>query len=222
MDWQEDHRFLKTAFDTSLVCDGVRSEIQFGHIRRSNHRGSPVEKARFETCNHKFSDLSEQNFGVALLNDSKYGLSVEEGSMRLSLHKGGCRPDEAGDKGLHACRYALLPHAGGFSAEAVVRPAYAFNYRPIETTGEACAPLVCVDDENVIIETVKPCEDRQRAYILRLYEAAGGWSRAKLRFSHPVKALYECSMLEEEERPLDPDEALTFTPFKIRTVKVVY
>ena len=222
MDWQEEHRFLKAAFDTALICDGVRSEIQFGHIRRSNHRGTPVEKARFETCNPKYSDLSEQNFGVALLNDSKYGLSVEEGSIRLSLHNGGVRPDDQGDKGVHRCRYALLPHAGGFSAEAVIRPAYAVNYRPVETAGGDSAPLVSVDDANVIIETVKPCEDRQRAYILRLYEAAGGYSRARLSFSHPVKALYECDMLEEEEKPLDPGEALSFTPFRIRTVKVVY
>ncbi|MBQ8952575.1 MAG: alpha-mannosidase, partial [Clostridia bacterium] len=173
-------------------------------------------------CNHKYSDLSEQNFGVTLLNDSKYGLSVEEGSMRLSLHKGGVRPDDQGDKGIHICRYAILPHAGGFSSEAVIRPAYEFNYRPVEATGEAAAPLVSVDSADVIVETVKPCEDRQRAYILRLYEAAGGYSRAKLTFSHAVKALYECDMLEEEQVPLDPAEALVFTPFKIRTVKVVY
>ena len=222
MDWQEEHRFLKAAFDTALHCDGVRSEIQFGHIRRSNHRGTPVEKARFETCNHKYSDLSEQNFGVALLNDSKYGLSVEEGSMRLSLHKGGVRPDDQGDKGAHRCRYAILPHAGGFSAEAVVRPAYEFNYRPVEAAGEAAPSLARVDCPDVIIETVKPCEDRQRAYILRLYEAAGGYSRARLTFSHPVKALYDCDMLEEEKETLDPSAPLVFTPFKIRTVKVVY
>ena len=222
IDWQEDHRFLKTAFDTSLICDGVRSEIQFGHIRRSNHRSTPVEKARFETCNHKYSDLSEANFGIALLNDSKYGLSVNEGSMRLSLHKGGIRPDDHGDKGVHVCRYAILPHAGGFSAETVVRPAYAFNYRPVEAVGEASEALVRVDCPDVIVETVKPCEDSQRAYILRLYEAAGGYSRAKLSFSHEVKALYECNMLEEEQKRLEPGEALVFTPFKIRTVKVVY
>ena len=74
----------------------------------------------------------------------------------------------------------------------------------------------------MIIETVKPCEDRQRAYILRLYEAAGGYSRARLTFSHPVKALYDCDMLEEEKEALDPSAPLVFTPFKIRTVKVVY
>ena len=223
IDWQEEHRFLKAAFDTAMLADGVRSEIQFGHIRRSNHRSTPWERAKFETCNHKYSDLSEENFGVALINDCKYGISVNEGSMRLSLHKGGMRPDALGDKGLHRMRYALLPHDGPFGAESVIRPAYAFNDPPFPVeNGLALPPLVTVDHPNVIVETVKPCEDAQRAYILRLYEAAGGSCRAGLRFSHPVKSLSECSMLEEEEKPLNAGDPLVFTPFRIITLKVRY
>ena len=111
---------------------------------------------------------------------------------------------------------------GGFSAENVVRPAYLFNYRPLEAGAGVPESLANVDVANVIIETVKPCEDRQRAYILRLYEAAGGYSRARLTFSHPVRALYECNMLEEELTALKPDEPIVFTPFKIRTIKVAY
>ena len=223
MEWQDDHRFLKVAFDTSLHCDGVRNEIQFGCIRRSNHRSTSVEKARFEICNHKYSDLSEANYGISLLNDSKYGVSVQEGSMRLSLHKGGLRPDDHGDHGVHHCRYAILPHAEGFHAQSVVRPAYAFNYLPVAVEGGAEIETLCrVDDPNVIIETVKPCEDKQNAYILRLYEAVGGYGRVKLTFSHPVRALYDCNMLEEEQSQLDPEDGIVFEPFKIRTIKVVY
>ena len=143
--------------------------------------------------------------------------------MRLSLHKGGMRPDDKGDKGLHACRYALLPHNAPFGAESVIRPAYAFNYVPVITEGDASLPSLCqVNDPNVIIETVKPCEDAQNAYIIRLYEAAGSYSRTVLSFSHEVKALYECNMLEEEQKELDVSAPLVFTPFKIRTLKVVY
>lgn len=222
IDWQEEHRFLKTAFDTSLHCDGVRNEIQFGYIRRSNHRSTETEKARFEICNHKYSDLSENSYGIALLNDSKYGLSVQEGSMRLSLHKGGVRPDKLGDKGRHYCRYALVVHDGAFGAESVIQPAYAFNYSPVVHTGaEETQSLVKVGASNVIIETVKPCEDAQNAYILRLYEAAGDYARTALTFDHPVKAVYDCNMLEEEKSAIDPAE-LTFKPFQIRTIKICY
>ncbi|MBR2949520.1 MAG: alpha-mannosidase [Lachnospiraceae bacterium] len=222
MDWQEEHRFLKAAFDTSLHADGVRNEIQFGCIRRSNHRSTDTEKARFEICNHKYSDLSENSYGIALLNDCKYGLSVNEGSMRLSLHKGGMRPDLEGDKGIHRCRYAILPHIGGFAAENVVRPAYQFNYEPVVQSGCAeKASLVKTDAANVIVETVKPCEDAQNAYILRLYEAVGDWVSTKLAFGHDVKALRLCNMLEEEQGDAKCD-GLVFRPFEIKTVKVYY
>ena len=223
IDWQEEHRLLKAVFDTALHADGMRSEIQFGHIRRSNHRSTDWDRAKFEVCNHKYSDLSEENYGVALLNDCKYGISVNEGSMRLSLHRGGTRPDAQGDKGRHRLRYALLPHDGPFGAETVIRPSYAFNYPPLPVeSGFVSAPLVTVDQPNVIIETVKPCEDTQRAYILRLYEAAGSYCRAGLRFSHPVKAVHVCNMLEEEQEPVNTGDPLVFTPFHITTLKVCY
>jgi len=228
--WQEVHRFLKTAFDTVLVADCARHEIQFGHIRRSNHRSTSEEKARFEVCNHKFTDLSEGGFGIALLNDCKYGISVEEGSMRLSLHKGGNRPDREGDRGRHLCRYALLPHNGGFSVENVVRPAYAFNYPPLVKKGKGTLfPLATVDAPNVIAETVKPCEDADFAYILRLYEAAGAYTHATLSFSHSLRGVTLTNMLEESqcELPLAQDETgvcvrMTFRPFEIKTLRVAY
>ena len=212
---------LKAAFDTSILADGVRNEIQFGYIRRSNHRSTSEEKAKFEICNHKYSDLSESSYGVALLNDCKYGLSVYEGSMRLSLHKGGLRPDDTGDHGLNVFRYAILPH-GAFSAERVVAPAYAFNYAPVVIEGRLnMPPLVSVAHANVIVETVKPCEDAQSAYILRLYEAAGDWTRTSLRFARKPDAVIECNMLEDELAQVNPDD-LVFEPFRIRTFKVVY
>lgn len=222
MNWQEEHHFLKAAFDTSLHCDDLRSEVQFGCIRRTVHRSTDIEKARFEICNHKYSDLSEPHYGIALLNDCKYGLSANEGSMRLSLHKGGIRPDIAGDKGRHICRYAILPHCESFGAKSVVEPAYAFNYHPLIQPGTYEAPaFVTADADNVVIETIKPCEDTERAYILRLYEATSDYAVARLSFAHPVRKLVLCNMLEEEEKPLEKLE-LTVKPFQICTLKVCY
>ncbi|MBE5767209.1 MAG: alpha-mannosidase [Clostridiales bacterium] len=222
MDWQEEHRFLKAAFDTDLHADSMRSEIQFGSIRRSNHRSTDKEKARFEVCNHKYSDMSENSYGIAILNDCKYGISCENGSMRLSLHKGGMLPDSKGDKGLHRCSYAILPHAGAFAAENVIRPAYAFNYAPVVVEGEAdAASLLAVDKANIIVETVKPCEDAQNAYILRLYEAAGDWTTASVSIAHAYADAKECNMLEENEKDIDLAK-ITFRPFEIKTIKIVY
>ena len=72
-----------------------------------------------------------------------------------------------------------------------------------------------------MIETVKPCEDAQKAYILRIYDAAGDYTRTALRFSHPLSAVYECNMLEEEITAVNPAE-ITLRPFEIKTLKVCY
>lgn len=225
IDWQDNHRFLKTSFDTSIQTDGVRQEIQFGYLRRPNHRNTSLEKAKFEVCNHKYTDLSELRYGISLFNDCKYGISVYEGSMRLSLHKGGCRPDEYGDKGIHECTYALYPHIGEFSGETVVQPAYALNIPPISVSGSLPLPaLLQADTSNIIVESIKPLEETQLAYLLRIYECEGSTVNTTLHFSHPVKHAELTNMLEETQEilPAAQDIHLTFRPFEIKSLKIYY
>jgi len=224
MDWNDDHRFLKTAFDTSIRTDEARFEVQFGCIKRSVNRSTDIEKARFEVSNQKYTDLSETRYGVAILNDCKYGISVQEGSLRLSLHKGGNRPDVTGDHGVHSCTYSFLPHAGGFSAENVVQPAYCLNFRPVELMGEQVQPsLVEITGGNVLCETVKPCEDGEKAFILRLYECEGGYAESAVRIPG-AREIIETNLLEDEqgEAVSGGELRLVFHPFEIRTLKVYY
>ena len=225
MDWQDDHRFLKAAFDTNIHTDYASQEIQFGYIRRATNRNTSVEKARFEVSNHKYTDLSETRYGAAVLNDSKYGISVEGSSMRLSLHKGGCMPDYRGDKGIHTCVYAFLPHLGSMDAVNVVRPAYLLNEKPLPVKGNmALDSFARVEAENVIIETVKPAEDARKAFVLRLYEAEGTQTATKLSFGVPVEQVEETNMLEETLIVLGTglEVELAFKPFEIKTLLVNY
>ena len=67
--WQDDHRFLKTAFDTSVQSRFARNEVQFGYIERATYRNTSWEKAKFEVSNHKYTDLSEPGYGVAVLKN---------------------------------------------------------------------------------------------------------------------------------------------------------
>ncbi|MCL6457627.1 MAG: hypothetical protein K6T85_06435 [Gorillibacterium sp.] len=225
MDWQDDHRLLKTAFATSIHTDFARQEVQFGYLRRPTTRNTGEEQAMFEVLNHKYSDLSETRYGVALLNDCKYGISVKDGEMSLTLHKGGLRPDFRGDKGTHECTYAFYPHNEGYSAAAVIHPAYELNCRPLIVKGEYDAtPLARVNADNIIIESVKPCEDAERAFILRLYEAEGTYTRTQLCLGYDVRAVHLTNMLEEEIEALagTDENELVFRPFEIKTVKVSY
>lgn len=230
MDWQEEHRFLKTAFDTSIHADYASQEVQFGFIRRVTNRNTSIEKAKFEVSNHKYTDLSESRYGVAVLNDCKYGISVLDGQMRLSLHKGGCRPDYRGDKGVHECIYALRPHPGSLSAGEVVRPAYLLNEKPLIVEGSLfMESLMEVGTDHVIVETVKPLEQGEnslgeRAFVLRLYEAEGAADTVTLRFGIPVKGLAITNMLEEVQKDCGAAQelVLSFRAFEIKTVKVSY
>lgn len=227
IDWNDDHRLLKTAFDTNILTDSASHEVQFGFVRRPTTRSTDLEKAKFEVSNQKYTDLSEAGYGIALLNDCKYGISAEDGSLRLTLHKGGCRPDYRGDKGHHLCTYSFLPHEGRMGAENVIYPAYELNYEPITAAGRLeLDPLVRVEAANVIPETIKPCEEEeQRAFIVRLYEAVGSYTHTSL-FAQGAKKLQLVDLLED---PLEPAEessgdtmALTMKPFEIKTVKVFY
>ena len=201
IDWQDDHRFLKTAFDTAIHTDYASQEIQFGYIRRVTNRNTEIEKAKFEVSNHKYTDLSDTRYGAAVLNDCKYGISVKDSQMRLSLHKGGCMPDYRGDKGIHECIYSFLPHMGSLSAENVIQPAYLLNVRPLVLNGSLpMESLVRVDSDHVIVETVKPLEDTDKGFILRLYEAEGAQRK------------YETSQ----------QLSLSFKAFEIKTIKVNY
>lgn len=225
INWQDDHRFLKAAFDTSIHADYASHEVQFGYIRRVTNRNTSIEKAKFEVSNHKYTDLSETRYGAAVLNDCKYGISVKDSQMRLSLHKGGCMPDYRGDKGIHVCTYAFLPHMGSLSAKQVIWPAYQLNEPPLVVQGSLpMESLVSVGSDHVIVETIKPLEKKEKGFVLRLYEAEGADDVVTLGFGIPVRGVAEMNMLEEplEEHGAARELALHFRPFEIKTLKVEY
>ena len=166
----------------------------------------------FEVLNHKYTDISETNFGAAILNDSKYGISVDGTAAALTLLKGGLHPDTRGDEGVHTFTYSLLPH-GAFSAQSVTRPAYELNHPILVTKAPGTGgPLAEVSAPNVII-----------GLVLRLYEAEKTGCRAVLRVSVPFREAVETNMLEEEQVGLGAgaEIPLDFRAFEIKTIKLV-
>ena len=121
--------------------------------------------------------------------------------------------------------YALLPHSGAFSAEAVVHPAYALNVPIVCAAGAAdTAPFAVVGAPNVIVEAVKPAEDGSDAFVLRLYECEGSKTVTDVALSAPAKSAVLTNLLEDEQETLAPENGrfkLSFRPFEIKTVKVV-
>ncbi len=179
--WRETQTMLRTSFPVAVHADEATFEIQYGHLRRPTHRNTTWDLARDEVCAHKWVDLSQGDYGVALLNDCKYGHKVKGNVIDLNLLRSvpypGPRlvqdadvaPGEPHhaytDQADHRFTYALYPHAGGLRQGRVIQAAYELNVplraRPVEVRAgklPAQTSFLEVESSNIIIEAVKVAE----------------------------------------------------------------
>ena len=226
VDWQEQHKFLKVAFPVDVHSARATYEIQFGHVERPTHANTSWDVARFEVCAHRWADLGEAGYGVALLNDCKYGHDITGSVMRLSLLRAPTHPDPNADRGRHRFTYALMPHPGDFRDAGVIAAAEDLN-APLRVVRDAgiveARSLLEVDSPQVVVEAIKKAEDSD-AVVVRLYEAWGGRCKTRLRTTLAVSRAFRCDLLERERDELalrDGAIQLELGPFKILTLKLV-
>ena len=222
---------LKVAFPVDVRSTKARYDVQFGNVERPTHWNTPADFAMFEVPAQKWADLSEGDYGVALLNNCKYGHDIRGHVMRLTLLRAPKSPGKNADVNrTHRFTYALFPHAGDYRQGGVVQAAYELNVSAtvaaVERAGgpmPRVASLLSVSGDNVVIETVKKAED-DGGVIVRLYECHGCRGRRVLRIGLPVTRAVETDLMEREERALTVRNgalALAFKPFQIRTVKLM-
>ena len=224
IDWKEKHTLLKSSFDLDIVSSTIKNEIQFGHIDRPTTRNNSLEAAKFEICNHKWSDISESRFGVAMLNDCKYALSAYENDMCITLHRGGTRPDVTGDAGVHEMTYSIYPH-GAFNTQNVIRESYLLNLPCIIANGHSSAlPLLKISADNVICEAVKPAALVNDAIVARFYEAERCRTNCRITLPEGYSKAYRVNILEDIKEELQVSDNcvdITFEPFKIISLMFV-
>jgi alpha-mannosidase len=225
VDWREQHKLLKVAFPVTVSSDEATYETQFGHIRRPTHSRTSRARAMFEVCAQRWADLGDADYGVALLNDCKYGYDIHGAVVRLSLLRAPTHPDPTADRGWHRFTYALMPHPGDFRHAGVIAAAEDLN-APLRITRGAPADsrrsLIELDTPQVVVQTIKRAEDSE-ATIVRLYEAWGGRCKVRLRTTLPVSRAFMCDLLERDRREValtDGEIELELTPFKILTLKL--
>lgn len=228
--WNEAHKFLKVEFPTTVHNANATYEIQFGHLQRPTHRNTSWDWARYEVWAHRWMDLSEYGFGVAVLNDCKYGCSVLGNVLSLSLLRAPKSPDATADIGLHEFSYAIMPHERSFQEAGIIQSAYNFCIPLLTTSSPVAQPsswsAFTISSPAVVLETVKMAEKRPDTLVVRLYEAYGSTVDTQLQTSLPVKEAFLCDLLE---RPYDLQNVLSedrcvklsFTPFKVLSVLLV-
>ncbi|WP_276355004.1 alpha-mannosidase [Cohnella caldifontis] len=231
-DWRESGKMLRVSFPTAIRTEFANCEIQFGYLKRPTHRNTMTEFAKDEICAHRYIDLSQPDYGVALLNDCKYGHSALGGVLDLNLLRSPSYPDPTADRAVHRFTYALYPHAGDFVEAAVYRHGYELNVplAIVEAQGRADGDgnvkepisLVRVDHPYVMVEAVKKAEDSDHL-IVRLYETAGTEADAAVSVGLPCESIEETDLMENPIAVLGTNAsraALRFAPFEIKTVRV--
>ena len=236
IEWNERHVLLKVAFPVDVLAPEATYEIQWGNVQRPTHRNTSWDWARFETCAHKWVDLSEGNYGVSLLNDCKYGHDIHSNVMRMTLLRSPTMPDPTADFGEHQFQYSLYPHVGAWNEETQ-REAYLLN-DPIVvfrsgrgsktedlpfSTVNGLRSMVSLNAPNVIIETVKRAEDGN-GIIVRLYESQRQRGTVQLHTGFAMEAAWETNLLEENESALHVENdsiQLSLKPYQIMTLRLI-
>jgi alpha-mannosidase len=228
IEWQETQKILKVAFPVNIRAMTAKYEIQFGCVERPTHTNTSWDMGRFEVCGHKWAELAEPGYGIALLNDCKYGYDIQGNVMRLSLLRAPISPDPVADKGHHEFTYALLPHAGDFRDGQVIHEAYALNVplltREMDPHPGSLPPIqsfFSVDRPGAIIEAVKVAEEGD-AIIVRLYESEGARGAVRISSSLPLKKVSLADVLEKNLKPMllkNGAVTLDLIPFEIVTLR---
>ena len=228
VDWKESDKMLRTSFPVNIYTNEVTCDMQFGNIKRSNNDNTSWDMAKYEICAHKYVDLSENNYGVALLNDCKYGYRVKGNVLDLNLLRSTSFPGSEADQGVHEFTYSLYPHWKNHIEGRVLQTAYELNV-PLKVISSNRIRLngtktsfMKIDNENVIIETVKKAEYGDDI-IVRLYECSGGSVKTNIKFGFEVKDVQMVNLLEEAVESLKFNQGnmeLKFKPFEIHTLKI--
>ncbi len=230
--WHEPHQLLKVAFPVNVRSTAATYEIQYGNVQRPTHWNTSWDFARFETCAHRWIDLSERDYGVSLLNDCKYGHDVVGRTMRLTLIKAATSPDATADIGEHAFTYALLPHAGDWFAGGTQKQAQRLNTPLVSLQVAAGRPTAAVlpptlgffgcRSGHVAVDAIKKAEDSD-GWIVRCYEYGGKRGKAEFHSYAAIERVEEVNLMEREAEPMESEAhqfQAYFKPYELKTFRI--
>ncbi|MHA1648946.1 MAG: alpha-mannosidase [Candidatus Helarchaeota archaeon] len=243
---------VKLMFPFNVVTDKIHCEIPFGTITRSIKPKTKAQKAQWEFPAHKWVDVSQEDYGVTLINKSRYGFDAHfhpkyKSIVRMTIlripvypHAGNPIMSILPSKKWHeqseySVDYSLYIHKGDWRDAQSYLPAYEFNNPPLQipvTPNRGALPqefaFFQVSPTNIIASALKIPEDPlDHAIILRLYEAAGKETEANIKFSNliSIEDASETDLLELNPKQLEFEKdslKILLKPFEIKTLLIKY
>ncbi|HYE80914.1 MAG TPA: alpha-mannosidase [Clostridia bacterium] len=221
--WNEQQQLLKVKFPVDVRATKALYDIQFGNVERPTYWNTSWDMAKFEVAGHKWADISEGDYGVALMNDCKYGYDIKDSNMRLTLIKSAVYPDPDADQGEHSFTYSLYPHRGSFKDSEVEQEALSLNEPLRVFGGKGRIPfnsLLSVNTGNVLIDAVKKAEDRD-AIIVRLHEYKGCRAKLELSSAFDIARWQETDLMENPSGEINQSAIQLFIkPYEIKTLLI--
>ena len=222
IDWKEKHKMLRVHFPVNVRSERASFDIQYGHVKRNTHRNTSWDKAKFEVVGHKYADLSDHDYGVALMNDCKYGYMVHDTILDLNLLRSPNNPDPDADQGTHEFTYSLFPHQYDLIRSAVLTESACLNQKPIlfEGAGSEAKMPVGLTGEGLELSVLKKAE-KEDIWIIRIVETAGRQSTGSLELHGTIT---ECDLMEMKDmgapESVKSEMQVSLSAFEIKTYKI--
>ncbi|MHA1379518.1 MAG: alpha-mannosidase [Candidatus Helarchaeota archaeon] len=225
LDFNEKKKMIKIAFPFNLKTEKFNSEIPFGVISRPTRPKLKSQMGRWEVSAQKWIDLTGEEFGVTLINSSKYGFNVIGNILKMTILRTMQYPragsplqlwdsNKITDLGKHSVNYALKIHESG-NAKYAVNEAHEFNEElfSIKTSshdGELpqSFSFLEIEPKNIILSAFKLHEDAKNGnskFILRIYESIGEPTNCKIVLPEffKISEVFETDLLEFNPKNID-------------------
>ena len=195
----KDSPMLRTNFPLNMDTSKLRfsNHVPFAVLDRPiNGQEVPAQR---------WVDVTDGTTGIALLNKTKYGHSLKNDTLRLTLLRSSAEPDYYPNWGRILIDYALYPHTGDWTnsvwreGDLFNNPVYAsepasLSAKPTETLPEE-ASLYEISTPDVVLTGMKKAEDSDML-VIRLCEVAGKETEVTVRLPGKIKHAERMDILE--------------------------
>ena len=213
VDWHSHNKLLRVTFPTALSGGKAFYDQSYGYVQR--------DETDQEYPAQKWIDYSEDGLGVALINNGKYGFTINSGELTMSVVRGARDMDPRMDEGKHSFKYVLNVHPGDWREANIPLKAWELNQpfltkqenqHPGEISGwtysDLCFPaeksFFGINSDHVIISSLKTKQDayNPNPIVLRIVETEGRDEKVTVNLPYEAKSVIECNHLEDPIEPL--------------------